>query len=120
MHRSSRYCMAQKDAQNKDSLNPRSTEYSKSGSDDFSAATEKAAFDPSSTSPEEAMDTADKESGEETSPLDVSPANQEVSQPRGASEGGAEGSAGESGQTSERQRTSGRGSPQKGGGAKSG
>ncbi len=56
--------MAQKDAQDKDSLNPRSTEYSKSGSDDGSAAMKEAAFDPKQTSPEEEMATADKESGE--------------------------------------------------------
>ena len=42
---------AYKDDQSKDSLNPRSTEYSKSGSDNEAAQTEEA-FDPSNTSPE--------------------------------------------------------------------
>jgi hypothetical protein len=50
-HTNSRYLWPTKDAQDKDSLKPRSTEYSKSGSDD-TAAQEGAAFDPNQTSPE--------------------------------------------------------------------
>ena len=59
--------LARKDAQDKDSLKPLPNEYSKSGSDDAAAATEKAAFDPSSTRPEEEQATAAKESGGDVS-----------------------------------------------------
>lgn len=50
-----------KDSQDRDSLNPRSTEYSKSGSDDAAAASN-TAFDPEKTAPE----TEDKSVGEES------------------------------------------------------
>lgn len=58
---------ARKDAQDKDSLKPEPNEYSKSGSDDAAAATEKAAFDPSQTRPEEERATAGRESGGDVS-----------------------------------------------------
>jgi hypothetical protein len=54
---------ASKDSQHKDDLKPRSTEYSKSGSDDDSAKATKAAFDPGQTSPEEELNAADESSG---------------------------------------------------------
>lgn len=55
---------AYKDDQDKDSLNPHSTEYSKSGGDQAAAeATENAAFDPSKTSPESQHESARQESG---------------------------------------------------------
>jgi hypothetical protein len=60
---------ARKDTQDKDSLKPEPNEYSKSGSDDAAAATEKAAFDPSSTRPEEEQAIAGKESGGDVSIL---------------------------------------------------
>ena len=60
---------ARKDTQDKDSLKPEPTEYSKSGSDDAAAATEKAAFDPSSTRPEEEQNIAGRESGGDVSYL---------------------------------------------------
>lgn len=60
---------ARKDTQDKDSLKPEPTEYSKSGSDDAAAATEKAAFDPSSTRPEEEQNIAGRESGGDVSCL---------------------------------------------------
>ena len=47
-------------------------------------------------------------------PLEVSPANPEVSKPRGDTEGGAENSSASSGTTSDRRRSSGGGSPSKG------
>ena len=47
-------------------------------------------------------------------PLEVSPANPEVSKPRGEAEGGPENSSASSGTTSDRQRSSGGGSPNKG------
>ena len=59
--------LARKDTQDKDSLKPEPTEYSKSGSDDAAAATEKAAFDPSSTRPEEEQNIAGRESGGDVS-----------------------------------------------------
>ncbi|KAK8195859.1 hypothetical protein M8818_007010 [Zalaria obscura] len=107
--------LARKDAQGKDDLKPESNEYSKSGSDDAAAATEDTAFNPNKTSPEEEHDAAGEESKKASNPLDVSPANHDVSQPRGGQEGGHEGSASESGQSSGRERTSGGGSPKKSG-----
>ncbi|KAL1388917.1 hypothetical protein HDK64DRAFT_270923 [Phyllosticta capitalensis] len=104
-----------KDAQDKDSLNPTSTEYSKSGGDNAAAHTPDAAFNPNKTSPEEATKTAERESGEDTNPLDASPGNPDISKPRDPTEGGAE-----KGARNERARTSGGGSPKKAGGGKSG
>jgi hypothetical protein len=47
-----------KDSQDKDSINTEATEYSKSGSDDAAARQEKAAFDPSTTDPQEEKEIA--------------------------------------------------------------
>lgn len=52
---------AQKDTQHKDSLKPRSTEYSKSGGGDQAAATE-SAFDPSTSDPDEGTKKVERES----------------------------------------------------------
>ncbi|RMZ68358.1 Ferredoxin [Pyrenophora seminiperda CCB06] len=79
--------LAQKDAQDKDSLKPRSTEYSKSGSDD-SAAHSDAAFNPNKTSPEEAERTAEREAGGKQNSLNVSPGNKDVSDPNSPDVGG--------------------------------
>ncbi|KAI6801812.1 hypothetical protein KC327_g15758 [Hortaea werneckii] len=117
---SSRLC-ARKDAQGKDDLKPEPNEMSKSGSDDQAAAVEDAAFNPKKTSPEDEYNTAGGESakhGKMNNPLDVSPANHEVSKPRSGTEGGHEGSSAQAGDAnSQRARTSGGGSsPKKGGG----
>ena len=64
IHRTAWLNYPSKDSQDKDSLNPRSTEYSKSQSDDNSARIEKTAFDPNETSPEGQMAMANKESGQ--------------------------------------------------------
>ncbi|CAG5136914.1 uncharacterized protein ALTATR162_LOCUS8 [Alternaria atra] len=80
-------CFAQKDAQDKDSLNPRSTEYSKSGSDDGAAHSD-AAFDPKKTSPEEAEATADREAGGHQNSLNISPGNKDISAPNSPDVGG--------------------------------
>ncbi|KAF7941917.1 uncharacterized protein EAE97_006754 [Botrytis byssoidea] len=85
--------LPRKDSQHKDSIDTTATEYSKSGSDDAAAREESAAFDPSITSPESEKSEAGKGGG--GNPLDVSPANQEVSKPRGEQEGGAERSPGD-------------------------
>ncbi|KAL1589592.1 hypothetical protein WHR41_01569 [Cladosporium halotolerans] len=112
--------LARKDTQHKDDLKPEPNEYSKSGSDDAAAAVENAAFDPKQTSPEEEMSTADKESGGEaqTSPLDVSPANHDVSQPKQRNEGGTGSPTG--GQVSKNReqgaKSGGGGAPKSGGG----
>ncbi|KAK5013915.1 hypothetical protein LTR16_004089 [Cryomyces antarcticus] len=119
-HSSRRALYPSKDSQDKDSVVPKSTEYSKSGSDDASAATD-AAFDPSTTRPEQEQKQAEGASGgASVNPLEVSPANQEVSKPRGEQEGGAGASKAESGQSSGREGASGGGSPTKNGGKKSG
>ncbi|TKA79585.1 hypothetical protein B0A55_03376 [Friedmanniomyces simplex] len=123
---------ARKDAQDKDSLKPEPNEYSKSGSDDAAAAVEDAAFDPKKTSPEAEHASAQKEAKSEgvslaaiktlcDNPLEVSPANQEVSKPKEQPQGEHEGSSAQSGGgPSDRQRTSGGSSPPKSGGGKHG
>ena len=63
IHRTACLNYPSKDSEDKDSLSPRSTEYSKSQSDNGSARIEKTAFDPNETSPEGQMAMADKESG---------------------------------------------------------
>ncbi|KAG9232328.1 hypothetical protein BJ875DRAFT_359901, partial [Amylocarpus encephaloides] len=75
-----------KGSEDRESINTEPTEYSKSGTDS-QAAERKGAFDPERTRPEE-----EKEGGNNVNPLEVSPANPEVSKPRGETEGGAEGS----------------------------
>jgi len=105
---------ASKDAQDKDSLKPRSTEYSKSGSDDAAAHSD-AAFNPDKTSPESAEKTAQAEGkgeGGEGDALNASPGNPDVSKPRDPQEGGASEGV--------RTKTSGGGSAPKSGGSKSG
>lgn len=105
---------ASKDTEDKDTLKPRSNEYSKSGSDDSAAASD-AAFNPNKTSPESAERTAEAEGnkdGAEADPLNVSPGNPEVSKPRPAQEGGASSGV--------RTKKSGGGSPKKSGGNHSG
>lgn len=100
---------AQKDAQDKDSLVPRSTEYGKSGSDD-SAAHSDAAFNPSKTSPEEAERTAEHEEGGNS--LNASPGNKEISEPNSEGVGGSGGAPDK--------KSSGGGSAPKAGGSGSG
>lgn len=64
LHQTRVVAFPSKNAQGKDDLEPMGDEYSKSGSDQQSAAMEQAAFDPNQTSPEQEKKTADKESGE--------------------------------------------------------
>ncbi|MCJ1327349.1 hypothetical protein MMC10_004018 [Thelotrema lepadinum] len=103
-----------KDSQDRESINTDATEYSKSGSDD-AAAQKDVAFEPGNTKPEEAMGKAEQEGN--GNPLDASPANHDISKPRGDTEGGAESSARASGQERGYSGGSGgsRGSPKKGG-----
>ena len=68
-------------------MNTDANETSKSGTDDTAAQNEEAAFDPNITSPEGAKDKAGE--GNEGTPLEMSPANQEVSQGTSENEGGA-------------------------------
>jgi len=121
-HTASRWSIPQKDSQGKDDLKPRSTEYSKSSSDDAAAATSETAFDPNQTKPETESRNADIESGDvrppksnDNNPLDMSPANRDVSKGRDPQEGGATKSDAEN-----RKRTSGGGSAPKAGGGKYG
>ncbi|PVH98888.1 hypothetical protein DM02DRAFT_615468 [Periconia macrospinosa] len=100
---------AAKNTQDKDSLDPQSNEYSKSGSDQ-AAASSSAAFDPNTTSPEGEQQQAEKDGS--GNPLKVSPGNDKVSKPRADQEGGA--------QNSPRTSSSGGGSAPKSGGGKSG
>ncbi|KKY14159.1 hypothetical protein UCDDS831_g08374 [Diplodia seriata] len=92
------------DHMERDRLNPSSTEYSKSGSDDDAAKMSDAAFNPDKTSPEEA----------------VGPGNQEVSSSKDPEQGGPDRSPSESGEPSSRARSSSRGSPKKHGDGKTG
>lgn len=64
--------------QNRNKMNTDANEYAKSGTDDTAAKNEEAAFNPNITSPEMARQKAGE--GNEENPLDVSPANPEVSQ----------------------------------------
>ncbi|KAM3082535.1 hypothetical protein ACMFMF_002193 [Clarireedia jacksonii] len=112
-----------KGSQDKDSIDRSSSEYSRSGTDDAAASEAQAAFDPNTTSPQAAKDIAGKGpgSGEETeggNPLEVSPANPEVSKPKGHGQtAGAEKSKGEKSgtKTGAGGGRGGFGSPEKGG-----
>ena len=84
----SRPLFLQKDAQDKDSIQTTSTEYSKSGSDDAVAHTD-AAFDPNETSPEAAEASVEQEAGGKDNSLNVSPGNPEVSHANDPQIGGA-------------------------------
>ncbi|KAL8874376.1 MAG: hypothetical protein Q9174_000275 [Haloplaca sp. 1 TL-2023] len=95
-------------------MNTEATEYSKSGTDDASARHEDTAFDPSTTDPGHQKDKAGENAGASGNPLEVSPANHDISKPKGAGEGRAENSSSSSGTTSARERSSGGGSPSKG------
>ncbi|KAL8905061.1 MAG: hypothetical protein Q9207_002876 [Kuettlingeria erythrocarpa] len=103
-----------KDSQHKDSISAEATEYSKSGTDDESARQEDIAFDPSTTDPGEQKDEVEERTGASGNPLEVSPANHDVSKPRSNTEGGAEASSSSSNGTSARERASGGGSAPKG------
>ncbi|KAI4238795.1 MAG: hypothetical protein L6R40_005650 [Gallowayella cf. fulva] len=121
-----------KDSQDKDSISTEATEYSKSGTDDASARHEDTAFDPGVTDPGDQKDKVGNKTGvsapvrlrplcwlltnsqESDNPLEVSPANHDISQPRGEQEGGSENSSASSGTTSGRERSSGGGSTKKG------
>ncbi|KAI4225060.1 MAG: hypothetical protein L6R36_004187 [Xanthoria steineri] len=103
-----------KDSQDKDSINTEATEYSKSGTDDASARHEDTAFDPGVTDPGHQKDKVGDKTGASDNPLEVSPANHDISQPRHEQEGGSENSSASSGTTSGRERSSGGGSPKKG------
>ncbi|CAD6449107.1 1ed27ea8-744d-4c7a-b5bd-ed4049551cf9 [Sclerotinia trifoliorum] len=79
-----------KDSQQKDSINTEATEYSKSGTDDAAAREQSAAFDPNITNPESEKDQAGKGEKKEGygNPLEVSPANRDVSRQTGEMGGG--------------------------------
>jgi hypothetical protein len=62
-HSTHRVTFAYKDDQDKDSLKPGSSEYSKSGKGDDAAAHSEEAFDPDSTRPEEQERQAESNSG---------------------------------------------------------
>ncbi|KAI9702837.1 MAG: hypothetical protein M1836_008051 [Candelina mexicana] len=113
LHRTTAASWPRKDSQHKDSINTEATEYSKSGTDDQAAREQDAAFDPQKTSPETEKDTAGENSRADSNPLDVSPANPEVSKPRSSTEGGPQNSSASSGTSSDRKRASGGGSPRK-------
>ncbi|KAF2847457.1 hypothetical protein T440DRAFT_470973 [Plenodomus tracheiphilus IPT5] len=78
---------ATKGAEDKDTLKPTSTEYSKSGSDD-SAAHSDAAFNPNVTKPEAEEASVEKEAGGKDNSLNASPSNTDISEPNSAGVGG--------------------------------
>jgi hypothetical protein len=78
MHGGRALGMPYKDDQDRESLKPRAQDYSKSGSDDATAANEDAAFNPSKTRPEQEKETAGV--GNEGNPLEASPANKEFAE----------------------------------------
>ncbi|KAI5366413.1 hypothetical protein Slin15195_G079330 [Septoria linicola] len=74
--------LAWKETQDKDSLKRESYEYTLTGTDEGAAETQETAFGSKDTSPEGALSNAEKERervGQPHNPLDVSPANVEVS-----------------------------------------
>ncbi|KAF9890210.1 hypothetical protein FE257_006122 [Aspergillus nanangensis] len=84
------------------SLNPQRSEVSKTGTDDEVAAHD-SAFDPSKPDPESTLEAAEEESRKEgkiSNPLNVSPANKDVSKPRGSQEGGPDRNAEKAGPSS--------------------
>ncbi|KAL9619747.1 MAG: hypothetical protein Q9160_005678 [Pyrenula sp. 1 TL-2023] len=93
-----------KGAEDRNSINTDATEYSKSGTDDSAASQSDPAFNPSKTDPEDQLSAAGQ--GVESNPLDVSPANKDISNPRDQREGGAE-------KAPDKTAGSGRGSPTK-------
>lgn len=107
----SRSLFAQKGAEDKDSINTTSNEYSKSGSDDEAAHTD-AAFNPNQTSPEAAEASAEKEAGGKDNSLNASPGNHEISHANDPEIGGAS--------QGTNNKSSGAGSPNKQGGGSSG
>jgi len=102
--------LPRKGSQDRESIDTEPTEYSKSGTDSESAAQEEAAFDPNNTKPETEKDVAGQGQGKAGNPLEVSPANPEVSKQKGETEGGAENSGKDSGSSQSRH-----GSPKKAG-----
>ncbi|KAL8666927.1 MAG: hypothetical protein Q9202_001167 [Teloschistes flavicans] len=114
LSQSTRLAYPRKDSQDKDSINTEATEYSKSGTDDASARHDDTAFDPSTTDPHEQKDQVGEKTGSSDNPLEVSPANHDISKPRHPQEGGAENSSRSSDTESARERASGGGSPSKG------
>lgn len=107
-HNHSSLRLPYKDDQDRKSLKPKSTEGTKSGTDNETAQSA-AAFDGSKTSPEEAHDAAETES--DGNSLDASGANQSKSKPLGG-DGGGEMKSTTKGQN---EKPSGHGSPQKSG-----
>lgn len=88
-HQTTRLGYPYKDDQDRKSLKPKSTDSTRSGTDDDVAHTD-VAFDPSKTRPETEKKQADKEAkkkqgnkGTKISPLEASPANQNISKPQG-------------------------------------
>ena len=72
-----------KDSQDRQTLRPRSTQHTKSASDDDVAANVDAAFNPHKTSPEVEQETAAAGADNTVNPLEASGANQEISKPHG-------------------------------------
>ncbi|KAL9099965.1 MAG: hypothetical protein Q9163_004606 [Psora crenata] len=105
---------ARKSSQDKDSINREPMEYSNSGTDQQEAEQDDPAFNPDITDPQRQKAAAGKTSGDNSNPLDVSPANTEVSKPKAETEGGPQSSKQSAGADSGREAVSGRGSPAKG------
>ncbi|KAJ5594980.1 uncharacterized protein N7459_001188 [Penicillium hispanicum] len=96
------------DVNDRESLNPERSEVTKSGTDN-EVAQHPTAYDPHNTAPESELEATRKEqqsAGKEGNPLNVSPANQDVSAWRGPQEGGAARNA-------DREASSARGIPKK-------
>ncbi|RHZ54365.1 uncharacterized protein CDV56_103285 [Aspergillus thermomutatus] len=90
-------------------LDPQRSETTKTGTDN-EVASHHAAYDPNTTSPESEIDQAEQETnqgGKVSNPLDVSPANKDVSGARDPQEGGPDHNAEKAGPSR-------RGSPRKG------
>ncbi len=89
----------------REAVNTESNEYSKSGSDAGAASQQDPAFEPGKTDPDSEL-ASSKPGSDGRDPLDVSPANTEISKPRDEKEGGPE-------RGPERRKGSGKGGAQK-------
>lgn len=106
LHQTPPVQLPRKDSQDQDSINTEATEYSKSGTDDQAARQEQAAFDPSTTDPAKEKSKAGEGNEKTSNPLDVSPANTDISKQRPLQEG-------RTGNSSSERNQSGHGSPKK-------
>ena len=78
VHRTAVLHRPYKDDQDRESLKPKVAEDTRSGTNDEVASMDDAAFNPAKTRPEQAKETAGRETGSGTNPLEFSGANKDM------------------------------------------